>query len=78
MAAAETILRLVERCRDDGKTVLLSTHHMHEVARVCDRVLVVHQGELVFSGSVEQMREHGEGGTLDRALLSIVGEGADA
>ena len=79
VAAAETILKLVERCRDEGKTVLLSTHHMHEVARVCDRVLVVHQGRLCFTGTVEQMREHGEGGALDRALLAIVEEeGADA
>ena len=75
VAAAETILRLVERCRDQGKTVLLSTHHMHEVARVCDRVVVIHQGTLCFSGTVEQMRERGGSGALDRALLTIVGLG---
>lgn len=75
VAAAENILKLVERCRDEGKTVLLCTHHMHEVERVCDRVLVVNEGRLSFSGTVEQMRERGGGGALDRALLAIVGEG---
>ncbi|MCA9707168.1 MAG: ATP-binding cassette domain-containing protein [Myxococcales bacterium] len=78
VAAAETILRLVERCRDEGKTVLLSTHHMHEVDRVCDHVVIVHQGRLCFTGSVAQMREVGGSEALDRALLSIVGEGGDA
>ncbi len=78
VAAAETILELVERCRDDGKTVLLSTHHMHEVARVCDHVIIVHQGTLRFSGTVEQMREEGGSEALDRSLLSIVGEVARA
>lgn len=78
VAAAETILRLVERCRDQGKTVLLSTHHMHEVDRVCDHVIIVHQGRLCFSGTVAQMREAGGSEALDRALLSIVGEGGDA
>ncbi len=78
VAAAETILELVERCRDEGKTVLLSTHHMHEVARVCDRVIVIHQGELRFSGDVEQMREQGGHEALDRAFLGIVGEVAHA
>ncbi len=75
VAAAETILRLVERCRDQGKTVLLSTHHMHEVARVCDHVVVIHQGRLCFEGDVAQLRERGGSQALDRALLSIVGAG---
>lgn len=78
VAAAETILRLVERCRDEGKTVLLSTHHMHEVERVCDRVIVIHQGQLRFAGTTDEMRAHADGAALDRALLSIVGEVADA
>lgn len=78
VAAAETILRLVERCRDEGKTVLLSTHHMHEVERVCDRVIVIGQGRLCFTGTVEEMRTHGEGGALASALLSLVGEVPDA
>jgi sodium transport system ATP-binding protein len=77
VAAAETILRLVERCRDQGKTVLLSTHHMHEVARVCDRVVVIQKGRLCFAGDVGQMREQGGSDALDRALLTIIGEGAD-
>lgn len=78
VAAAETILRLVERCRDQGKTVLLSTHHMHEVARVCDHVVIIHHGRLCFEGTVDQMREAGGSEALDRALLAIVGEGGDA
>ncbi|MCH9680065.1 MAG: ATP-binding cassette domain-containing protein [Deltaproteobacteria bacterium] len=78
VAAAETILELVERCRDEGKTVLLSTHHMHEVARVCDRVMIIHQGRMRFTGNVDQMREEGSNDALDRALLNIVGEVAHA
>jgi sodium transport system ATP-binding protein len=75
VAAAETILRLVERCREQGKTVILSTHHLHEVARVCDSVVVIDRGRLCFTGSVAQMRERGGTEALDRALLSILGVG---
>jgi sodium transport system ATP-binding protein len=73
VAAAETILRLVERCRDQGKTVLLSTHHLHEVARVCDSVVVVAKGRLCFRGTVSEMREKSSTEALDRALLAIIG-----
>jgi sodium transport system ATP-binding protein len=78
VAAAETILRLVERCRDQGKTVILSTHHMHEVARVCDAVVVIDRGRLCFSGTVPQMRERGGSEALDRALLSMLGATEEA
>ncbi|HMN60052.1 MAG TPA: ABC transporter ATP-binding protein [Anaerolinea sp.] len=38
---------LVERLRDDGKTVLLVTHFMDEAERLCDRVAVIDRGRLV-------------------------------
>lgn len=38
---------LVERLRDDGKTVLLVTHFMDEAERLCDRVAVIDRGHLV-------------------------------
>jgi len=73
VAAAETILGLVERCRAEGKTVVLSTHHMHEVERLCDAVVLIHEGGLKFAGTVEEMRTAGGEAALDRAFLSLVG-----
>jgi sodium transport system ATP-binding protein len=72
VAAAETILRLIERCRTEGKTVLLSTHHMREVERLCDSVVLVHQGRVRFAGTVEQMRRDGGDDDLERAFLRLV------
>jgi ABC-2 type transport system ATP-binding protein len=37
------------------KTILLSTHILQEVQAVCSRVLLIHDGRLVFDGSVEEM-----------------------
>ena len=44
----------------ETKTILLSTHILQEVKAVCNRVLVISQGKIVFDGSVDQMegREH--------------------
>ncbi len=77
--AAETILSLVERCRDQGKTVILSTHHMHEVERVCDHVVLIHEGKLRFSGTVDAMREASGSARLDQAFLALMqAEAVDA
>jgi len=55
--AAATTLEFVEKCRADGKCVLFSTHIMSEVERLCDRVGIIHAGELCAVGTMEELRE---------------------
>ena len=40
-----------------GKTIFLSTHILQEVRKVADRILLIHQGRLVFSGTPEDLKE---------------------
>jgi ABC-2 type transport system ATP-binding protein len=42
--------RLIEQARDHGTTVVLVTHDMEEAERLCDRVAVLHNGEIVTCG----------------------------
>lgn len=42
-----------------AKTILLSRHILQEVEAVADRVLLVHNGKLVFDGAPNQLRENG-------------------
>lgn len=42
-----------------GCAILLSTHILHEVAAIADRVLFVHAGKLVFDGTVDEMKAAG-------------------
>jgi sodium transport system ATP-binding protein len=55
--AAATTLEFVEQCRTDGKCVLFSTHIMSEVERLCDRVGIIHEGELRAQGTMKELRE---------------------
>jgi ABC-2 type transport system ATP-binding protein len=51
---------LLEELRRRGVAVLLNTHLLSEVERVCDRVAIIDRGELVASGSPEELaRSHG-------------------
>jgi ABC-2 type transport system ATP-binding protein len=43
------------------KTVLLSTHILQEVEAICDRVLIINNGEIVADEKAESLREKGEG-----------------
>lgn len=41
--------------RDEGITVLLSSHHLHQVQQICDRVGLFVQGKLLAAGDVESL-----------------------
>jgi ABC-2 type transport system ATP-binding protein len=46
----------IDEFRDDGKTVLLSSHILAEVERLCDRVSIVRAGRVVESGTLGDLR----------------------
>lgn len=49
-----------ERIRDfrgNGRTALLSTHHLEEAEGLCDRIGIIHMGRLLFIGSPEGLKE---------------------
>jgi ABC-2 type transport system ATP-binding protein len=48
--------RLIRELGTDGRAVVLSSHLLHEVEQVCDRVGVIRDGELVAEDPVEQLR----------------------
>jgi ABC-2 type transport system ATP-binding protein len=56
---------LIRRVGRGERTVLLSSHLLGEVEQVCNRVGVIHRGELVIEGTVDELR--GGGGILVRA-----------
>lgn len=50
------LLDLIQQLsRDDGITVLLSSHHLHQVQQICDRVGLFVQGKLLAEGSIESL-----------------------
>ena len=54
-----------------GKCVIFSTHVLHDAERLCDRVTIIHKGEVVASGTPSEVR--GERSDLEDAFLSLVG-----
>jgi len=68
MKVREIILRL----RNEGKTVFFSSHELGEVETVCDRVAIIHQGELKVVGRVDEIKTSHHA-TLEQAFLEIIG-----
>ena len=60
--------RTIQRLRDLGKTILLSSHILPELASVCDLVGILKKGTLVAQGTVAQITE-----TLREELVLVLG-----
>ena len=58
---AQLIRDEILRMRDEGTTVILSTHNMASVEELCDNIALINKSNLVVTGGVEQIRrEHGK------------------
>src|SRR6202047_1207904 len=70
--AARTIVAFIRECRQAGKTVILSTHVMSEVEKLCDVIGVIHNGSLLAEGSPTQLREKYQEKDLEEIFVKIV------
>jgi sodium transport system ATP-binding protein len=67
------IRAFIRRLRDEGKTVLFSSHVMQEVSALCDRIVVIGRGQVAASGTAEELREQTGQSNLEDAFVSIIG-----
>jgi sodium transport system ATP-binding protein len=79
LVAREVVL-FIDAERKRGKTVLLSTHIMSEVDRLCDDVAIIHEGRLLASGTQEEVRAIGGGDSVEDTFFRLipVGGGREA
>jgi len=52
----EKILRLIEKLREKGGSIIMVTHNLQDLFRVADRVLVLKEGQSIWSGTLEGLR----------------------
>src|SRR5579859_2018536 len=65
------VREIIKRLKERGKTVFFSSHELGEVETICDRVAIIHQGELKTIGRVNEIMQSYP--TLEKAFLKIIG-----
>ena len=50
------VRNLLKELRDEGRTILLSTHMMGEAERMADDIILIHRGRAVLNGDIDQVR----------------------
>jgi ABC-2 type transport system ATP-binding protein len=66
------VREIIQRLKNEGKTVLFSSHELGEVETVCDRVAIIKDGELKVEGRVAALVQEHEA-NLEQIFLKIIG-----
>jgi len=66
------VRQIIQRLKNEGKTVFFSSHELGEVETVCDRVAILHQGELKVEGTVAALADQHQC-NLEQLFLKVIG-----
>jgi sodium transport system ATP-binding protein len=50
------IIKLIRDCKEEGKTVIFSSHIMSEVDLLCDDLAIIHKGKIIFNDTFENFK----------------------
>lgn len=71
---AWNLKKLLRQLRDTGSAVLISTHILEVAADLCDRFVIMNEGDIVGRGSYDQLRkQHPEAANLEEIFLNLTG-----
>jgi ABC-2 type transport system ATP-binding protein len=78
--SARLIKDILRQMAERGAAVFLSTHILEIAERMCDRIGIINQGELIAVGTMEELRRLGQTGetSLEDIFLSLTGGAEEA
>lgn len=71
---AENIIKLIKDCKEQGKTVIFSSHIMSEVELLCDDLAIIHKGNIVYSGTMSDFTENMQTENITTEFIRIIAE----
>ncbi len=72
VVTSQTVMEFIEEARDNGKTIVFSTHIMSEVERLCNHIAIIHSGQLMGAGTVQGLKDQTGEASLEKAFLKLV------
>lgn len=62
----------IQRCRDEGRTVVITSHKLAELQDLADDVAFLHEGRLRFMGSVDELLAETRCSSLEQAIAALM------
>jgi len=71
---SQKIHSYIKDLREQGKTIIFSSHNMGEVEKICDRIGIINNGKLLTTGTVENLREQTGEFYMENIFIKVVNE----
>jgi ABC-2 type transport system ATP-binding protein len=60
--------------KEEGMTVLLTTHYMEEADKISDRIAIIDHGKIVANGTSKELQKNTKTDSLEKAFLKLTGD----
>ncbi len=67
------ILELVKNFHKEGMSIIYTSHYMNEIETICEKILIMEEGEIVAQGSKNELLNTYKGNNLEEIFLEITG-----
>lgn len=71
------IWSLIEDLRNEGVTIILTTHYIEEAEKLCQKIAILNKGKLIAEGTPKNLCESGEVETLEEIFIKLTGQKAE-
>ncbi|OGC77003.1 MAG: ABC transporter ATP-binding protein [candidate division Zixibacteria bacterium RBG_16_50_21] len=71
---SRAIIELIKSAKQQGKTVIFSTHRMEEAAKLCDRIAIIHNGKIAATGTLAELQKQTGLSDLEDIFVKLAGE----
>ena len=72
LVARQLLHDIIRRRQEQGRSAILVSHSLNDVEQLCDRVAVLRQGELAFTGTLAELAGDASAGHLEEAPRALV------
>ena len=75
---ARIVTEYVKNFREQGKCIVYSTHIMREAERLCDVIAIIHQGNLITQGTIEELKRNSSSNDLEEIFFALITKGENS
>lgn len=75
--ATYDLKQMMREHADNGNIVLFSTHNLEHATELCDEILILRRGNILYRGTIEELQTQNENESLEKIYLRMAGRDAE-
>jgi sodium transport system ATP-binding protein len=73
VSAARIVQDFIKKCKEENRSIIFSSHSMSEVEKLCDRIVIIHRGKIIETGTVSELKAKYNDEDMEEIFMRLVG-----